>query len=559
MRVFISTYDKTDLEKLISGLDLLCAEQKEPLEIVSTGGTSRYIRENTEIEPTDVSEVTGFPEILGGRVKTLHPKIHGGILSRRFNKEDRAELKQHEIDEFDLVVCNLYPFEEAAKQDIPLEELLEQIDIGGVTLLRATAKNMNRPFVVSSPEQYADFLTTLSEGTDIEIDVMREEYAIAAFGLTFRYDQTIHAVLSERKFGEETLNLHYGKGRIPRYGENPHQKSIIYTEEGLDPDFPCIPNATQLHGKEMSYNNVMDADAAVRLALELQDENAAIIIKHSTACGVATGKNQRKATEKAHFGDPTSAYGSILCVTRPMTLETTEFLREKWEGQPKFIEVVIAPSYEEGAVESLKRKGKNVRILELPQLKTVQQMEYRSILGGMLAQTADNILYEKWETVTETPFPEELRGVAEFGIKVVKYLKSNALGLYREYQPGCYYEIAMGTGQPNRVNCLENLILPTIYERFVEPQLKKLEADSSPEEWIRARPTMRHMCMKAAVCGSVLVSEAFLPYPDVAELAGKYGIHIIQPGGSKGDQESIDAANKYGVSMVFTGTRHFRH
>ena len=554
MRALISVSDKTDLENLLLGLNLYCTN-KEELEIVSTGGTSKYISENTDIEPIDVSEVTGFPEILGGRVKTLHPMIHGGILPRKFNEEDAEDLETHDISKFDLVVCNLYPFEQAALKDIPIEELIEEIDIGGVTLLRAAAKNFENVFVLSSPDQYVDFLRTIASENDMEISVMRREFAVEVFRRTKEYDAAISQELAQRLLGEQDLNLFYEQGKELRYGENPHQKGLVYKQTNLDPTIPCAMNCEKLHGKEISYNNEIDIDSAIRAARDLRKDIAAIVMKHNMPCGLATGPDLKTALEMAWLGDPVSAFGSIICLTRPLDEETADYIREKYKGQPKFIEVIIAPGYEEAALEKLKKKSKDLRLLQLPELKDFKPMEFRPIEGGILVQTPDDVLVQEWKCVTETEFPEEKRALAEFGIIATRHLKSNSLSLVNEYQPGYYWQVAMGAGQPNRVDCLEKLILPTIYNKFVKPEVDQIAP--GPREQIEE---LKEMYFRQAVEGAVLVSEALLPYDDIVKAAGKCGIkYVVQPGGAKRDQDSIEAADNKDVAMVFTGTRHFRH
>lgn len=527
----ISVSDKNGIIDFSKGL------VKLGFEIISTGGTSKVLK-NAGIKVTDISELTGFPEMMEGRVKTLHPKIHGAILALRDAPSHLKEAAEQGIEFIDLVAVNLYPFEEAARSG-SLEDAIENIDIGGPALVRAAAKNYRHVTAITDPADYPLVLKELERG-EISPNT-RERLAVKAFRRIADYDCAIDTYLSRRLVNEDILRLKFVEGRTLRYGENWHQKAKFYKEPGVTE--PSIANAKQLHGKALSYNNYVDAEAALNLALEYKDSVAVVVVKHCNPCGFATGAALSEALSRAWEGDSMSAFGSIICMTRKTDLATMEFLKGK------FVEMIIAPGYDDDALEFLKKKSKDIRILELPMENGAPvENTYRYIVGGMLVQSRNRGLYEKWEVVTQHPFPDEKRGLAEFSLTACKYTKSNAVIIAREYEKGFYQILAIGAGQPNRVDAIRKLAATKAIEN-----LKLLYGKEKPsmgeDEFIR-----RNM----SEC--VLASDAFFPFDDsIVHSAENHIRYIVSPGGSIRDKEVIAAANRLGVSLVFTGMRHFLH
>ncbi|MGO9969135.1 MAG: bifunctional phosphoribosylaminoimidazolecarboxamide formyltransferase/IMP cyclohydrolase [Bryobacteraceae bacterium] len=504
-RALISVTDKTGVTSLAGRL----AEMG--IEIVSTGGTARALRE-AGLAVCDVAEVTGFPEMLDGRVKTLHPKIAGGILAMRDRAEHRRSLAEHGIPEIDLVVVNLYRFEEAAaKAGIARQELIENIDIGGPTLIRAAAKNYQDVAVVVSPADYEPVLEELRASGELSA-ATHWRLAKKAFRATADYDAAISARLEREDAPEDSLppelNLRAPKAMDLRYGENPHQKAALYRARGSG-----IAGAEQLHGKELSYNNLVDLDACWQLALEFAGP-AAAIIKHTNPCGCAEQATLAEAYAKALECDPVSAYGGVIGFNRPVDDATARELAKL------FVEAVAAPDYSAEALAILKAK-KNLRLMRVA--PGLDRVVVKSISGGYLAQTADDAKLERARIVVKTrraPSEEEWRGL-EFAWGVAKHVKSNAIVYARGGQT-----VAVGAGQTSRVDAV------------------KLGA------------------MKAVLplAGTVVASDAFFPFADGLEEAVRNGATaFIQPGGSVRDAEVIAAADRLGAAMVFTGVRHFRH
>jgi phosphoribosylaminoimidazolecarboxamide formyltransferase/IMP cyclohydrolase len=504
-RVLISVTDKTGIIDFARALNELGAE------IVSTGGTARMIRENG-VPVRDVSEVTGFPEMLDGRVKTMHPKISGGILAIRGREDHMAALAEHGITPIDMVVVNLYRFEEvAAKSGAALHELIENIDIGGPTMIRAAAKNYQDVAVVVSPSDYDAVVSELRRGSLSE--QTKWDLAKKALRTTADYDAANSARLEQ--VGKEStahlpVELHI---RVPklmdlRYGENPHQSAALYGRHGAG-----IAGAEQLQGKELSYNNLVDLDAAWQLASEFSGP-AVAIIKHTNPCGCAEQDSLVEAYRKALECDPVSAFGGVIGINRSVDEETAR------EIAKLFVEAIAAPGYSEAALSALAGK-KNLRIMRVAE--GLDKLVVKSISGGYLAQTVDDAKLERGQCVVKSkrqPSEEEWRGL-EFGWKVAKHVKSNAIVYARAGQT-----VAVGAGQMSRVDSV------------------KLGA------------------MKAALpmAGTVVASDAFFPFPDGVEEAVKNGATaFIQPGGSVRDEEVIAAADRSGAAMVFTGVRHFRH
>ncbi len=508
MKALISVYDKTGIVPLASSLADM------GVELISTGGTFRAIEE-ADLPVKQVSDYTGFPEVMEGRVKTLHPAIHGGLLARRDKPEHMEQLQQQGFDTIDMVVVNLYPFLEVVRRDdITLDEALENIDIGGPTMLRAAAKNYQWVTVVVDPNDYEWVAASLAEGgPSLE---QRRGLAQKAFQHVSFYDSAVASYLSGEDLGDEppeTLNLAYQRVAPLRYGENPHQKGALYA--------PALPSTTgvcqaeQLHGRELSFNNYMDADAAWRTVSDFS-EQAVVVIKHANPCGLACDADMAQAYLKAYDGDPVSAFGGIVGFNRPVTAATAQAM------SPIFYEVVVAPGYEPEALEILQQK-RNLRILAVPDGPSGASFDIRPLSGGLLVQTGD-VLDEdasSWQTVTQRAPSRQERLDLAFAWRAVKHVKSNAILLVKD---GAM--VGMGAGQPNRVTSVHLAL--------------RAAGDKGP--------------------GSVLASDAFFPFPDGLELAAQGGVTaVVQPGGSIRDQEVIDAANQAGVAMLTTGVRHFRH
>lgn len=535
-RALLSVSDKTGIVEFARGLESL------GVKIISTGGTAKNLRD-AGIEVTDVSEITGFPEMMGGRVKTLHPRIHGGLLCLRESEEQMAEAVKEDISLIDMVVVNLYPFEvTVSKEGVELEEAIENIDIGGPTLLRSAAKNYLSVTVLSDPSDYGHVLKEL-RSTGVISESTRAALAVKAFRHTADYDAAIDTYMSRTLLGEEVLRLNFTDGVKLRYGENWHQKAYFYKDPKIEG--PALAKAIQLHGKELSYNNYVDADNALQTVKELGNAYPAVaIVKHNNPCGLATGSTLLQALQAAWDGDPISAYGSIICTNEIFDLEAATFLNGK------FVEIILAPDFKHDALEYLKNKSENLRLLKLPELREVfgTDCTYKYIIGGMLKQSRDIGLYEKWESVTDLPYPEEKRPLSEFCLKACKTTKSNAVILANEYEPGFFMVLAMGAGQPNRVDSIRKLAATKAVEN-----LKVIYEREQPAISFEA------YCQKI-MSECVMVSDAFFPFDDSIIYAAQNNIrYIVSPGGSIRDGEVIAAANRLGVAMVFTGMRHFLH
>ena len=506
-RALLSVSDKTGLVDFARGLAAL------GVEILSTGGTAAALRE-AGLAVVDVSTFTGHPEILDGRVKTLHPKVHGGILQRRANPADMETCRKLGLLPIDLVCVNLYPFEQSPS--------IENIDIGGPSMLRSAAKNHADVVVLTDPADYAPVLAALRAEGDLPLE-RRRVLAQKVFARTSAYDAAIAAWLAGAAAPEIAL----------RYGENPHQAATFRPDAPL-PAEANLAAARILHGKEMSYNNYVDGDAALEAVRELHAAPAAVIIKHTNPCGAATGETLAAALAAAWEGDVVSSFGSVIAVTRPVDLATAQVLKGR------FVEALIAPSFAPDALEFLKAKSKDIRLISLdrPLAAPLPRRLVRQINGGTLAQDADVGAPEGWTLVTKTPFPDALRPVADFGIRICKHLKSNAILLAWETAPGRHAILGMGAGQPNRVDSLRKLALEKARENIARLGL-------DPQE---------------VLAKTVLVSDAFFPFADNIEAAAAFGIrHIVEPGGSKKDADCIAACDAREIAMVFTGRRHFLH
>lgn len=507
-RALISVSDKTGIVELAQTLE------SKGVEIISTGGTKRALDE-AGVQTIGIEEVTGFPEMMDGRVKTLHPLIHGGLLGRRDVDSHVAAMDEHNIQPIDYVIVNLYPFKETiSKEEVALEEAIENIDIGGPSMLRSAAKNYDAVTVIVDAEDYDEVIEEIKTDGKTSFET-RQRLAAKVFRHTASYDSLIAQYLTD-VVGEkepEKLTVTYEKKQSLRYGENSHQEATFY-EEPLAVNY-SIAQAEQLHGKALSYNNIKDADAAIRIARDF-DEPVAVALKHMNPCGVGVGQDVEQAFDRAYEADPVSIFGGIVVVNG----EVTKALAEKLHKI--FLEIVIAPSFSEEALAVLTKK-KNIRLLELDfsDAKTGGK-EIVSVLGGALRQDQDLIEEApEWTVPTETePTDEQWKALA-FNWNVVKHVKSNAIVVGNDKRT-----LGIGAGQMNRVGAVKIAIE---------------EAGEFAE-------------------GAVLASDAFFPMDDSVEYAAKHGIKaIIQPGGSIKDQDSIDKANEYGIAMVMTGTRHFRH
>lgn len=510
--------ERTEISRIlisVSNKDKLLEFAKElqdlGIEIVSTGGTSKSMSQSG-IDVTSVEEVTKFPEMMGGRVKTLHPLIFGGILSR---ESDHADIENHRIQVFDMVVCNLYPFGDAASKGSDLSSLIEEIDIGGPSLLRASAKNYNRVAVVSDPEDYKWIIDEIKQG-GLNLQ-QRQDLALKAFRHTAEYDTIIQKELAVR-FGEEDLpsSLHItGLGSPPlRYGENPHQDAVFYTDTSSSA--PSVSNAIQLQGKQLSYNNILDFDAALSIVTEFE-ELTAVVVKHNNPCGVASGLSLSEAYNLAISSDPQSSFGGIIAFNDEVSKDLAESIVSS------FKEGVIAPSYSESALKILSTK-ENLRVLEAGNLQNYHRNPtLRSVDKGWILQDSDEAMIDisDCKIVTERqPSQEELDSL-HFAWKVVKHVKSNAIVFAKGKNT-----VGIGAGQMSRIDSVKIANFKSI-------------------------PNAQ---------GCVMASDAFFPFRDGIDEAVKAGITaVIQPGGSMRDQEVIDAANENSIAMVFTGMRHFKH
>lgn len=497
-KALLSVYDKSGLVDFARGLVDL------GWELLASGGTARLLAENG-LPVTEVADYTGSPEILGGRVKTLHPAVHGGLLARS-TPEDVQQLKSLGWDCIDLVAVNLYPFEATiAQPDVSLAEAVEQIDIGGVALIRAAAKNHERVMLVCDPGDYPAVLAGLrTGGLDGEA---RRKLAVKGFRLTTHYDRAIADYLEGSR--SESLTLY--PVHTLRYGENPHQAAVLL---GYRPDEGPLGGQV-LQGKELSYNNLLDLDAAWRAVVSFS-KSSIVIVKHLSPCGIASNERQAEAFRAALASDPVSAFGGIIAANRPLEAETAAAIGSL------FVECIIAPGFEPEARELLVKK-KNLRLVQMPDLEVTPTVEYRSIVRGILRQDVDlgDPDGADWRVVTERQPTEEELAALQFAWKACQHVKSNSI-VFAQGEA----TVGIGGGQPNRVDCV------------------RIAAQRAGEK----------------AQGAVMASDAFFPFPDSVEEAAKVGIRaIVQPGGSVRDQESIDACNRFGITMVFTGYRHFRH
>lgn len=509
-RALLSVSDKTGIVDFARGLYEL------GYEVLSTGGTARTLSA-ASVPCTEVSEVTGFPECLDGRVKTLHPAVHAGILAMRDKPEHMQQLHDLGIVPIDVVAINLYPFKETIlKPDVTLEEAIENIDIGGPTMLRAAAKNWQDVCVVVDPADYGSILDALRAGT-----ISRQQKFLLSqkvFEHTAHYDALIARYLAQEAGVQNppTLTLTFEKAQELRYGENPHQPAAFYREVGRGFE-GTVAGVRQLHGKELSYNNIGDLDGALSVIKEFPDTPCAVAVKHANPCGVGTGETLLEAYTRAYNADPVSIFGGIVALNRTVGIQTAEELSKT------FLEIIVAPAFTKEALELLSRK-KNIRLLELPHINTRNGAwrDLKKVAGGLLVQELDTaLLGDELRTVTRRePTPQEMEQLL-FAWRVVKHVKSNAIVLAKD---SC--TVGVGPGQTNRVTALDLAI------RYGGDKTR----------------------------GSVMASDAFFPFDDCVKAAHAAGVTaIIQPGGSVRDEDSIRACDECGIAMVFTGMRHFRH
>ena len=530
LRALVSVSDKSNLDHFVTELTKL------GFDILSTGGTARFLREHN-IDVIDVSSYTNFPEILQGRVKTLHPKIHGAILGCPDQPDHAEALSEHDIVPFQLVICNLYPFVQTiAQPDVTVSEAIEQIDIGGPSMIRSAAKNHRYVGVVTDASQYEEVLQEFRTQGSLSAE-FRRKLASAAFEMTAQYDRAISNFFdtfthedsleegpecsSDDELFPLELALEFTREAQLRYGENPHQKAAFYVEPSAAAD--SLAKAKQLHGKELSYNNLLDLDAALNIVREFEAP-AASVIKHNNPCGCGIGKTLAEAFEKGYEGDPMSAFGSIIGFNREVDLATAEKLCEPG----RFIEAIIAPDYSSDAFELLTSKPtwkKNVRLMQLPDINSSISagLDYRRITGGLLVQERDVQPDPKaeWKVVTKRKPTSEEQTDLEFAWLVCKYVKSNAILLAKSGMV-----LGVGAGQMSRLD-----------SSFIAAHKSKERSE-----------------------GAVLASDAFFPFRDGIDEAATAGIQaVIQPGGSRRDEEVIEACNEHNMAMIFTGRRHFRH
>lgn len=516
-RALLSVSDKTGIIDFSKELVAL------GWEIISTGGTHKAL-EDAGLKVTGISDVTGFPECLDGRVKTLHPAIHAGVLAIRGNAEHMKQLEELKIDTIDMVVVNLYPFKQTIlKENVEREDAIENIDIGGPTMIRAAAKNYQDVAVVVDPADYGKILEELK--ADGEVTAKTKFYlSTKVFMHTAHYDSLIASYMM-KEAGitgfPDTISLTYEKVQEMRYGENPHQKAAFYKEVGNTKGM--LTNAKQLHGKELSFNNINDMNGALELLKEYS-EPTVVACKHANPCGVASAENIHEAYVKAYESDPVSIYGGIIVANREVDKATAE------EIAKIFVEIVVAPSFTDEAFEIISKK-KNIRIMELKDImekQPVGSIDIKKVSGGILVQDVDSPLYneEELKVVTKkAPTEKELEDL-KFAFKMVKYVKSNGIAIAKDKR-----SIGIGPGQVNRIWACQQAI--------------EHGTNHLGEEFVK---------------GAALASDAFFPFPDCVEECAKAGITaIVTPGGSVNDQLSIDACDKYGIAMVFVGMRHFRH
>ncbi len=516
-RALISVSDKTGIVDFAKQL-----HSDFGIEILSTGGTAKLLTDNS-IPVIEVSDYTGFPEMMDGRVKTLHPKVHGGLLGRRGT--DDAVMQEHDIPPIDLVVANLYPFQQTvANPDCDLPTAIENIDIGGPTMLRAAAKNHKDVTVVINANDYETVIACMKNHNGAVDDATRFDLAVKVYEHTANYDGAIAnylgAINSEGKkeIFPRTFNMQFNKAQAMRYGENPHQAAAFYVEANTTET--SVATAKQLQGKELSYNNIGDTDAALECVKQFSEGAACVIVKHANPCGVATGSSLLEAYDRAYTTDPESAFGGIIAFNQELDGETAKAIVDR-----QFVEVIVAPKISADAIAVVREK-KNVRLLECGEWSQegIGRFDFKRVNGGLLVQGSDLSLYNELKVVTERQPTEQEMGDLLFSWKVSKFVKSNAIVYGKDNMT-----IGVGAGQMSRIN---------------SARIAAIKAEHA----------------KLEVKGAVMASDAFFPFRDGIDQAAEAGIvAVIEPGGSMRDDEVIAAANEHGMAMVFTGMRHFRH
>jgi len=530
-RALLSVSNKTGIAELAKVL------QEFDCEIISTGGTKKVLEE-AGIKVTDIQKVTGNPEAFGGRMKTISFNIESALLFDR--EKDREEAEKLSIEPIDMVVCNLYPFSKVKEQNADLETLIENIDIGGPTMVRAAAKNFKFVATIVDVDDYSSIINELQENDGCLSFETRFKLMRKAFNHTADYDALISTTMDEQ-VGERSLRLAFSDGRKLRYGENSHQQGFFYREVGVE---KSLANMKVLHGKELSYNNLSDIQSAVD-SVKCLNKFGCAVIKHNNPCGLAEGEDQRQVFEDAWNGDPISAFGSIIAFNKPVDLETVEFLNLNNENKRlrKFVEVVIAPKYTDDALKYL-QFHKNLRVIEFNPRHSKQKFEIKYLTGSLLMQDCDKKLYDKLESVTKKQIDiSSQKELIEFGIKAMRQVKSNSIIIVREMNNGNFQLLGMGAGQPNRL-----VSTKLAFEKARENIFNEYSGED-----------FEHF-FKDELSEAILVSDAFFPFADNVELAAEAGIRkIIQPGGSIRDKSVIRKCNELGVAMVFTGIRHFKH
>lgn len=533
-RALISVSDKTGIVELAHKLI------EHNCEIISTGGT-RKILEEAGINVIEISSVTGNPEAFGGRMKTISFAIESALLfDREIDAEEAAKL---DIKPIDLVVCNLYPFTEKLKENAPFPDLIENIDIGGPTMLRAAAKNYKWVTTLTNSADYSAFIDELDQNDGCTTEELRFALMRQTFNHTADYDSAI-AVAMDNEAGIHSKRFSYTNGKKLRYGENSHQEALIYEDKTCKGSLATLEC---LHGKEISYNNVLDIEAAIMAVNDVIGQ-AVSVVKHLNSCGFACGHDQRQVFENAWSGDPVSAFGSIIAFNQKLTLETAEFLHlnDPDKSQRKFIEVIIAPAYEDAAFEYL-CFHKNLRVVRYDSAQLERTQDYRFVYGSLLQQTPDNILLKKMEQVTLIDQAIELdKELVEFGLRAVRNIKSNAIVLVQRRKSGICRLLGMGTGQPNRLISTK-LAIEKARENL-QLEAANLQIDDFEAYY------------KKIISQCIMVSDAFFPFADNIEIAAEKGVRtIVQPGGSMRDKSVKRKAEELGVKMIFTGLRHFKH
>ncbi len=517
-RALISVSDKTGIAAFAQELT------DRGIEIISTGGTAALLK-GEGFSVKDVADVTGFPEMMDGRLKTLHPVVHGGLLAVRGNSEHEASQNEHGIGNIDLLVVNLYPFEETVAKGADFETCIENIDIGGPAMIRAAAKNHRSVAVIVEPSDYAKLLGDMDQHGGATCGRFRRSMAQKAYARTAAYDGAISnwmGAVVENKEGKaegfgRTFSVQYTKAQTMRYGENPHQSAAFYVGASAE---ASVATAEQLQGKALSYNNIGDTDAALECVKQFNEAPTCVIVKHANPCGVATGGNLFDAYERAFSTDPESAFGGIIAFNRELDKKTAAQIVER-----QFVEVIIAPKVSQGAIDAVAKK-KNVRLLECGEWPhdPAARLEFKKVNGGLLVQDADLALYEKLEVVTKVKPTDQQMEDLLFSWKVCKFVKSNAIIYCKDGMT-----IGVGAGQMSRVN---------------SARIAAIKAEHA----------------KLEIAGSVVASDAFFPFADgLMAVASAGASAVIQPGGSMRDKEVIEAADEAGIAMVFTGMRHFRH